>query len=160
MHCACTWEPSEMRNSKGWLEFGLIQHFNKRPINFQRSDKTKENDFVLLGWQIVGRQIYGEINGRHRLVLARFVTQSPLMVVTRLRTVWRFLWQERYMGSLIERGRRYLYKCVSYFKADGGQRLFLIFVSQLSSAQNNPMPEWHLWGWHFLLSITIQSIIF
>ena len=44
MHCACTWEPSEMRNSKGWLEFGRIQHLNKRPVNFQRSDKTKEND--------------------------------------------------------------------------------------------------------------------
>jgi len=35
---------------------------------------------VLLGWQIVGRQIYGEINGRHRLVLARFVTQISLVL--------------------------------------------------------------------------------
>ena len=28
----------------------------------------------------MGRQIYGEINGRHRLVLARFVTQISLVL--------------------------------------------------------------------------------
>lgn len=37
-----------MRNSKGWLELGLIYHLNKGRINFQRGDKTKGKDFELL----------------------------------------------------------------------------------------------------------------
>ena len=117
-------------------------------------------DFDILGQQFAGRHIYVKINCSQRLVLARFVTQSPLMVITRLRTVWSFLLQGRSVGPLIQRGRRYLYKSVSYFEANGGQRVFLITVSQLPSAQNNLMPEWHLWGWHFLLSITEKLSFF
>lgn len=49
MLSAHTWEHSAMSNSKGWLELELIQHINKRTINFQSSDKTKEKDFELLG---------------------------------------------------------------------------------------------------------------
>lgn len=34
-----------MSNSKGWLEFGLTQHLDKRTINLQRKDNTRERGF-------------------------------------------------------------------------------------------------------------------
>ena len=30
-----------MSNSKGWLELGLMQYFNKRTMHLQESDETK-----------------------------------------------------------------------------------------------------------------------
>lgn len=53
-----------MSNSKGQLELGLIRHLRKRTVSSERGDKTREKDFELLGWQIVGRQVCGETNGR------------------------------------------------------------------------------------------------
>lgn len=42
-----------MSKKRGAL--GLIRHVNKRTINFQTSDETKEKDFELVGQRIVGR---------------------------------------------------------------------------------------------------------
>lgn len=53
-----------MSNSKGWLELGLIWHLSKRTVSSERGDETREKGFELLGWQIVGRQVCGETNGR------------------------------------------------------------------------------------------------
>lgn len=38
-----------IRNSKGWFELGLTQHYIKSIVTFQRSDKTKERGFELAG---------------------------------------------------------------------------------------------------------------
>ena len=34
MHCAYMWEPSEMRNSKVWLELGVIYHLKLKSSKF------------------------------------------------------------------------------------------------------------------------------
>lgn len=51
-------------SNQGWLEPGFLEHLSKRTIHLQRMDKTKEKGFAFLGWQNVGRQIYGGTIGR------------------------------------------------------------------------------------------------
>jgi hypothetical protein len=67
MHGAITHTPGSTQpggTQKGWLEFGLIEHLNKRRVYFYRSDKTKEKGFEFLRLQIWESKHLGEANGR------------------------------------------------------------------------------------------------